>query len=480
MLDTIKRQKLFFFSLAGIAVVSLILMTSFAYQSTRVDYDDKSNTSLKVDSGVLDVLFKSTEYINNLNMPLSKDYTNSGYSEFTIDNSNSTSDVAFYIELIELDYMESLKTEDFKYTLTEVVNGIEKVVGEGDFSYLSGDSIRLLFGDSNYLNINKSEIKKYRLYLWLKETEFNQNDLENAYFKGKIKITSVFKSDVYENTLKHNIIANATNNENPLYATLKDSSTVSLLGDTSNVSELVKVDGDSEPAYYFRGNVENNYVNFANMCFRVVKLESDGSIKLVLQSKDNTCENIVSDYVVSEDTFGYVSLDGKTIANVENIREVLTNFENKLGNNVTKLKNGSWCYNSESYKDELGNTNESTIGDNEALYYEDYVNLNKNIVKNNCSNSLDGYASLLTLEDVLLAGVSTNASKSYLDGNANYLLLSKAFYKNGVDYTYIVKNNKIDTLSVMEIGNYRPVIRLINGIQISSGNGTIEEPYVVD
>ncbi|MDO4375595.1 MAG: hypothetical protein Q4C33_00245 [bacterium] len=40
-------------------------------------------------------------------------------------------------------------------------------------------------------------------------------------------------------------------------------------------------------SYYFRGNVQNNYVQFANKCWRIVRITGDGSVKLVLHN-DNT------------------------------------------------------------------------------------------------------------------------------------------------------------------------------------------------
>ena len=44
---------------------------------------------------------------------------------------------------------------------------------------------------------------------------------------------------------------------------------------------------DYGTSYYFRGTVKNNYVQFANKCWRIVRITGDGSIKLVLHN-DNT------------------------------------------------------------------------------------------------------------------------------------------------------------------------------------------------
>ena len=50
---------------------------------------------------------------------------------------------------------------------------------------------------------------------------------------------------------------------------------------------LASTDDDYGTSYYFRGTVKNNYVEFANKCWRIVRITGDGSVKLVLHN-DNT------------------------------------------------------------------------------------------------------------------------------------------------------------------------------------------------
>ena len=49
-----------------------------------------------------------------------------------------------------------------------------------------------------------------------------------------------------------------------------------------NEAVLASAADDYGTSYYFRGAVENNYVEYANMCWRIVRVTGDGSIKLVL------------------------------------------------------------------------------------------------------------------------------------------------------------------------------------------------------
>ena len=42
-------------------------------------------------------------------------------------------------------------------------------------------------------------------------------------------------------------------------------------------------------SYYYRGAVEDNYVTFADMCWRIVRIQGDGSVKLILEDQDQAC-----------------------------------------------------------------------------------------------------------------------------------------------------------------------------------------------
>lgn len=207
MKDIIKNQKLFFISLIGIVVVSLSLISTYAYQSLQVEYRGKEE--LLVKAGVLDVSFTSTRRINLKNMPLSTNYINNDYTEFIIDNTNSTNDVSYKIRLVDLDYTKSLKSNDFKYTIVRVNNNELEVLEEGSFINLVNNEYDFNTNTGEYINIKTGEKQTIRIYLWLNETQDNQNYLENSYFKGIVEINSVFTRDLESKTYtKFNIYGN--------------------------------------------------------------------------------------------------------------------------------------------------------------------------------------------------------------------------------------------------------------------------------
>ena len=56
---------------------------------------------------------------------------------------------------------------------------------------------------------------------------------------------------------------------------------------TASEALLASTEDDYGTSYYFRGAVTNNYVEFANKCWRIVRVGGDGSVKLILHN-DNT------------------------------------------------------------------------------------------------------------------------------------------------------------------------------------------------
>ena len=83
-----------------------------------------------------------------------------------------------------------------------------------------------------------------------------------------------------------------TTNLNGIYYVVSATSssfTYKIISSNKNTTEalLASTEDDYGTSYYFRGAVKNNYVQFANKCWRIVRIVGDGSVKLVLHN-DNT------------------------------------------------------------------------------------------------------------------------------------------------------------------------------------------------
>ena len=69
----------------------------------------------------------------------------------------------------------------------------------------------------------------------------------------------------------------------------QDSFTYKTISSNKNTTEalLASTEDDYGISYYFRGSVKNNYVEFANKCWRIVRIGGDNTVKLILHN-DNT------------------------------------------------------------------------------------------------------------------------------------------------------------------------------------------------
>ena len=82
-------------------------------------------------------------------------------------------------------------------------------------------------------------------------------------------------------------------------STTSSSITFKMLSSNKNTTEaeLASTEDDYGTSYYFRGAVKNNYVQFANKCWRIVRINGDESIKIVLHNDNisnasNPCSSI--------------------------------------------------------------------------------------------------------------------------------------------------------------------------------------------
>ena len=196
-----KRQVLFFVSLIGIVVTSIVMGTTYAYQTLIVDYKEESNNIVEINSGKLNISYERTNKININNMTILPDYKTADYTEFTIKSNDTSYDVAYQINLIDLVYSSGLSTKAFKYTITKLDGNVEYVIGEGDFSTLSDTEFNLSFNMSRYRVLEKEKNETLRLYIWLKENE-NLTGIEESNFKGKIEIVSMFSNEINETIYK--------------------------------------------------------------------------------------------------------------------------------------------------------------------------------------------------------------------------------------------------------------------------------------
>jgi hypothetical protein len=129
---------------------------------------------------------------------------------------------------------------------------------------------------------------------------------------------------------------------------------------TSSEAYLTSAEDDYGISYYFRGAVENNYVVFANMCWRIVRITGDGSIKLTLYNYNSDKENVTNPCNVTGTSLAFARYSGTTY---------LSAFNSGTSSNAYV----GFMYgtaNSSSYSVEHENLYDSTILTNLKTWYD--------------------------------------------------------------------------------------------------------------
>lgn len=296
-------------------------------------------------------------------------------------------------------------------------------------------------------------------------------------------------------------------------------------------------------SYYFRGNVEDNYVDFADMCWRIVRIQGDGSIKLVLEDKDEYCKLSNGNWDIGSGHFGFkyyeagelISLNGTTNSSEiqklnyldggsSSMAEVFKTFQETFTQDeLINLKSGNWCLGDKAYTSGTSNTNPLTedqkllkIINKETLYYDSYVRLyGKNpkepTLKCNGTNmdyfadGTDMYVGALTLDEIVYAGAKANYTAKNSDhayyitnefskeNSLRFWTLSPSSiqtYSPKIDKVYVVEKNVISGsvtdvevwghIDLNTIISFRPAITLREGVMIKVGDGTQNNPYVIE
>ena len=272
------------------------------------------------------------------------------------------------------------------------------------------------------------------------------------------------------------------------YATINSRS----LKQTSTEKELSVTTDDYGTSYYYRGGVEDNYVNFAGMCWRVVRIEGDGSVKLILEDYNTTCNSSTYTGNWSDGNTYQFSYDPNYKADFVNysggLADALKSFQTtKMTSYLDKLKVDDWCF----------DHNVVSTYSNGEEYYGAYKRIetdkSPSLV---CSGTKltkykDGtsmYVGTLSADEISFAGAagSTNYTyylmNNYVKSNSLYWWsLSPYYFNGGADSAFIVNSDgRLSYSNVDDIDSLaRPTVSLASNAQITGGNGTIGNPYEI-
>ena len=294
---------------------------------------------------------------------------------------------------------------------------------------------------------------------------------------------------------------------------------------------LASTEDDYGTSYYFRGAVTNNYVEFANKCWRIVRVGGDGSVKLILHNDNtagaaNPCSSAnnstsaafarysgttyKSGFNTNYDDNAYVGFMygavgasdyASTHANT-NKSTILTNLETWYTNNLSsyesKLADTIWCNDKSTVSGGLGyGTNATDYGAYNRLASTKQPTLkcpndnnggklSKFTVDDtkNGNGNLTYKIGLLTADEIAFSGsIYGNYNRStYLQENTGttwWWSLSPGVFSGGGAGVWIVYSGYLNNNDVNNHSGLRPVISLISSTNVT-GDGTSENPYVVE
>ena len=300
---------------------------------------------------------------------------------------------------------------------------------------------------------------------------------------GSEKIYNVNVTRKREATLlKNEIMKNTVITANPTLTTSSNNS-----NDESGLYASTATN-TGEPTYYFRGAVENNYVSFAGFTWKIVRINEDGTVRVIMQDgiNDNTTYTFNSNY--NNYTYMYYSnSDAKTTLE--------SWYQTNIGSKSDLAKNVA----SGNYYCEQAKAKYSDIyisGSSVMTTYNKYTPDFKCATDGNGKGLVNSNIGLLTYDDLIYAGnyVNQTNNSNYLNNGFSYWTMSPSgvdTFDMHSDIWFIYDNSKIGCLYVdwsnekYSVGkkyyvSLRPVINLKSDIQISSGNGTKDNPFTIE
>ena len=497
-----------------VMIVSLICVVGVSYAFFTAGMSSETSTTVRADAGTMKITYSGGANINLAGIYPKDDVW--ATKTITATRNNTTDDDMYYKLTLVVD-SNTFKTDDpLQYELVSTntsTNG--EIIPNISKTDITGASIEL--GSGHFVKANNAK-HTYLLKIYYPKKATSQNANQGATFSAHVEITSA-KAPKTNGKLSELVLYN---NEVKTPITTPGAAI-----STASAALLASAEDDNGTSYYFRGTVTNNYVEFANKCWRIVRITGDGSVKLVLHN-DNTSNaaNPCSSANNSADAafarysgttynsafnssyndnayvgFMYGATGASDYASAHantNKSTILNNLESWYKNNLesyeSKLADTIWCNDKSTVSGGLGyGTNSTkyaafnrlTSTKQPTLICPNDNNggkLSKFTVKDttNGNGNLTYKIGLLTADEIAFAGSIANTynRSTYLQENTGtnrWWSLSP----KGYACVWCVASGNLGDCGVHLGGGLRPVISLISSTNVT-GDGTSENPYVVE
>ena len=269
--------------------------------------------------------------------------------------------------------------------------------------------------------------------------------------------------------LKNEIMKNTVITANPTLTTSSNN--------TSDASGLYKstATNTGEATYYFRGNVENNYVSFAGQIWRIVRINEDGTIRLITQNIINSTSYKFNS-IINNSTYMYYS-NSQAKTQLESWYQTNIGSKSDLAQNVA-----SGAYYCEQAK--VKEVSEILSGNATMTVYNKYTPDFKCTTDGNGKGIVNASVGLLSYDEVVYAGGYPNQE------NNNYYLYNQNFWwtmsPNGFISTFsyssvwVLTNKGKANYSCVDMNHGFRVVLVLKSDAMTTGTGTSSDPFVVE
>ena len=486
-----------------VCLIVSVMSVSLAFFSARIIGNGKN---VSVNAKELTINFDN-------NNEIASGIIEPGWSSTNTFSVENKSKISFTYDIVLKNYKNTTKTNGYlvyKITSTNGYNMIEykdmPKDGENTYDLVIARGITIEPGSSNKQNYTL-EIK------YLDSTEDQSIDM------GSTVTGSLY------------IVESTTNENNPYtkgtlgYQIMENNSNIKVRTDFSktytdvNIGTMYKSQEDNTDVYYFAGDARNNWVKFGGYYWRIIRTNSDGSIRLLYHGTSPETQNayIGDSEIAFNEKYNdsmYVGYKYGTSGSLKNnrlntndstIKKTIDTWYKDNLVNYTKYLSTTAVYCNDR---ELGSGTYSATGN--QFYYVGYTRLGAN--KNpsyNCTNEYDAFSvnntkaqltypiALMTADEISYAGgvwIKNAATWYYLNSKGN------ASIKNGQNEWWLLSAASWDTdkssvvfkvssaqdrkaqfgaQSVQYKLHVRPVISLKKDLLYKTGDGSATNPYEI-
>ena len=342
-----------------VMIISLICVVGVSYAFFTAGISSETSTTVRADAGTMKITYSGGANINLAGIYPKDDV----WATKTITvTGNNTTDAEMYYKLTLVVDSNTFKTDDpLQYELVSTntsTNG--EIIPNISKTDITGTSIEL--GSGHFVKANNAK-HTYLLKIYYPKKATSQNANQGAAFSAHVEITSAKAPTV--STLAQTILA-----KNEVKAPI---TTPGAAVSTASEALLASTEDDYGTSYYFRGAVTNNYVEFANKCWRIVRVGGDGSVKLILHN-DNTAKAAnPCNSANNSTTAAFARYSGTTYKSAFN-----TNADDNAYVGFMYGTPGS-----STYADTHANTNKSTILTNLETWYNNNLKTYESVIDDN-------------------------------------------------------------------------------------------------